>query len=78
MLTNEQQSIVTERWHHTWARSSDEIAGDIADQFLAVASQQYDDLRRQIKSAIEAERDVTRHYMTQIGRWTEDALRNTR
>ncbi len=27
------------------------------------------DLRRQIIKAIEAEREVTKHYMTQIGRW---------
>lgn len=54
-----------------WEKSPSEIASDIADQFYQVASLFHADLRRQIISAIEEERSVTLHYMTQMGRWWE-------
>jgi hypothetical protein len=54
-----------------WEKSPSEIASDIADKFYPVTSTFHSDLRRQIITAIEAEREVARYYMTQIGRWWE-------
>ncbi len=54
-----------------WEKSPSEIASGIANEFYLVTSTFHADLRRQIIKAIEAEREVTMHYMTQIGRWWE-------
>ena len=52
-----------------WKKSPSEIGSDIAGDFYPVTSLSHADLRRQIVLAIEAEREVTRHYMTQMGRF---------
>ena len=54
-----------------WEKSPEQIGSEIANEFYPVASLFHADLRRQIIKAIEAEREVTRHYMTQMGRWWE-------
>lgn len=54
-----------------WEKSPEEIASEIVDEFYPVASTFHADLRRQIIKAIEAEREVAKHYMTQMGRWWE-------
>ncbi len=56
-----------------WEQSPSEIASEIAGEFYPVVSLQHADLRRKIIKAIEAEREVTRHYMTQMGRHWEEA-----
>lgn len=57
-----------------WKQSASEIASDIADRFFSVTSLHHADLRRQIIKAIEDEREVTKHYMTQMGRFWEKYL----
>ncbi len=52
-----------------WEKSPNEIASGIANDFYIVTSLNNADLRRQIIKAIEAEREVTEHYMNQMGRW---------
>lgn len=52
-----------------WEQSPAEIASEIANNFYPVTSTFHADLRRQIIKAIEAEREVTRYYMVQMGRW---------
>lgn len=54
-----------------WEKSASEIGNEIASNFYPVTSLFHADLRRQIIEAIEAEREVTKHYMTQMGRWWE-------
>ncbi len=54
-----------------WEQPPSGIASEIAGKFYPVASLQHADLRRQIIKAIEAEREVARHYMTQMGRHWE-------
>jgi hypothetical protein len=54
-----------------WEKSPAEIALDIANNFYPVTSTFHTELKRQIIEAIEAEREVARHYMTQVGRWWE-------
>lgn len=54
-----------------WEKSPEQIGSEIADGFYQVASLFNADLRRQIAKAIEAEREITMHYMTQMGRWWE-------
>jgi hypothetical protein len=54
-----------------WDKSPAEIGSEIASNFYPVASIFHADLRRQIIKAIEAEREVAKHYMTQMGRWWE-------
>ncbi|MHC4489680.1 MAG: hypothetical protein ACYSW7_10985 [Planctomycetota bacterium] len=54
-----------------WDKSPGEIGSEIASNFYPVTSLLHSDLRRQIIKAIEAEREVTKHYMTQMGRWWE-------
>ncbi len=54
-----------------WEKYPGQIASDIAGEFYPVASLFHADLRRQIIKVIEAEREVTKHYMTQMGRWWE-------
>lgn len=54
-----------------WEQSPEQIASEIAGGFYQVTSLFHADLRRQIIKAIEAEREVTKHYMTQMGRWWE-------
>ena len=54
-----------------WRKSPSEIASDIANEFYPATSIFHADLRRQIIKAVEAEREVTMHYMTQMGRWWE-------
>lgn len=54
-----------------WEQSPAEIASEIANEFYPVTSIFHADLRRQIIKAIEAEREVAKHYMTQMGRWWE-------
>ena len=56
-----------------WDQSPSEIALEIASRFYPIASLQHADLRRQIIKAVEAEREVATHYMTQMGRWWEKA-----
>lgn len=56
-----------------WEQSPSEIASKIAGEFYSVVSLQHADLRRKIIKVIEAEREVTRHYMTQMGRHWEKA-----
>ena len=55
------------------SRASNEIADHIADQFFQVTSLFHADLRRQIMRAIDAERDVTRYYINQMGRWVSES-----
>lgn len=52
-----------------WEKSPERIGSEIANQFYPVASIFHADLRRQIIKVIEAEREVTKYYMTQMGRW---------
>ena len=52
-----------------WEQSPSEIADDIATSFFPVTSLSHAALRRHIIKAIEAERKVAEHYMTQMGRW---------
>ena len=54
-----------------WDKSPAEIGSEIASNFYPVASIFHADLRREIIKVIEAEREVTMHYMTQMGRWWE-------
>lgn len=54
-----------------WEKSPSEIASWIAEGFFLVDSLQHADLRRQIIATIEAEREVAKYYMTQMGRWWE-------
>lgn len=54
-----------------WEKSPEEISSEIADEFYQVTSLFHADLRREIIKAIEAEREVTHHHMTQMGRWVE-------
>ena len=54
-----------------WDKSPSQIGSDIANEFYPTTSLFNADLRRQITKAIEAEREVIRHYMTQMGRWWE-------
>lgn len=54
-----------------WTQSPAEIASEIANNFYPATSTFHADLRRQIIKAIEAEREVAKHYMTQMGRWWE-------
>lgn len=54
-----------------WEQSPEQIASEIADGFYQVTSLFHADLRRQIIKAIEEEREVAKHYMTQMGRWWE-------
>jgi hypothetical protein len=54
-----------------WEKLPSEIASEIANDFYPVTSLSHADLRRQIIKAIEAEREVAKHYMTQMGRWWE-------
>ncbi len=54
-----------------WEKSPAKIASEIAGEFYPVTSLFHANLMRQIITAIEAEREVTKHYMTQMGRWWE-------
>lgn len=51
-----------------WEQSPAEIGNEIASNFYQVTSLFHADLRRQIRDVIEAEREVAKHYMTQMGR----------
>lgn len=70
---NQQQPKAPQETPQTpkWEQSPAEIASDIANEFYPAASIFHADLRRQIIKAIEAEREVAKHYMTQMGRWWE-------
>ena len=61
----------------TTVESPSEIADDIAINFFPVASLSHADLRRHIIKAIEDEREVTKHYMTQIGRWWSNSIKSS-
>ncbi len=54
-----------------WDKSPAEIGSEIASSFYPATSLSHSALRREIVKAIEAEREVTKHYMTQMGRWWE-------
>lgn len=55
-----------------WTQSPAEIGSQIASDFYPITSLSHSDLlRREVIKAIEAEREVTKHYMTQMGRWWE-------
>ena len=64
---SEQPETLTPKWE----KSPSQIGGEIANDFYVVTSLFHADLRRQIAKAIEAEREVTKHYMTQMGRWVD-------
>ncbi len=54
-----------------WDQSHEEIGSEIASEFYPVTSLFHADLMLRINAVIEAEREVTKHYMTQMGRWWE-------
>jgi len=58
---------------HPWDKPPNQIASEIADRFFPVTSLFNAELRRLIMHQIEAEREVTKHYMMQMGRWVAKA-----
>ncbi len=65
--TEPKQKISTPKWDQSPA----EIGSEIASSFYPTASLSHSALKREIIKAIEAEREVAKHYMTQMGRWWE-------
>lgn len=51
-----------------WDQSPAEIGSEIASSCYPATSLAHSALRREIIKAIEAEREVAKHYMTQMGR----------
>lgn len=53
-----------------WDKSPNEIAIEIIGIYhLPITAVDWEGLTQKIIEAIEAEREVTKHYMTQMGRW---------
>lgn len=58
---------------HPWDNPPNAIASEIANEFFPVTSLQNAELRRRIIAIIEAEREVSQHYLMQMGRWVNAA-----
>jgi len=53
-----------------WDKSPNEVAIEVIGRFARrITAADREDLIQKITEAIEAERKVTAHYMTQMGRW---------
>ena len=64
---------------HLWIKTPRQIGQSIARHFPVgvLFERDYDILIELIAQAIEAEREIAKHYMIQIGRWVEKSKERT-